>query len=263
MALKLAIAGASGRMGRMLLDAAADDSDVVVVAALDHAASAYIGQTIAGHTLTSDTARLGEADVLIDFTRPEGTLAHLDVCAKKGVCAVIGTTGFSASEHVKLRAFAEQLPLVFAPNMSMGVNITAKLVADAARAFGADADIEVFEAHHSKKVDAPSGTALMLGRAAADARGQVFDEVAVFARHGTTGERVPGTIGFSAMRGGDIVGDHTVFFVLNGERIEITHRSSSRGTYTTGALRAAKWLPGKPVGVYNMHDVLGLGSLGN
>lgn len=260
MAIKLAIAGAGGRMGRMLLNAAASDADVAVVSALEHRGSPLVGQQArAGVSITDDLVQgLKGSDVLIDFTRPEGTLAHLAACADQSVNVVIGTTGFSETQLRELESFADRIAIVFAPNMSLGVNVTAKLVALAAKSLGMDADIEVFEAHHKLKVDAPSGTALMLGRVAAEARGQQFDQVATYARQGVTGEKPPGAIGFSALRAGDIIGDHTVYLVLNGERIEITHRSSSRETYAHGAIRAAKFLAGKKRGLYDMNAVLGL-----
>ncbi|HCG54273.1 MAG: 4-hydroxy-tetrahydrodipicolinate reductase [Betaproteobacteria bacterium] len=259
MALKLAIAGAGGRMGRMLLNAASADRDVALAAALEHAQSPLLGQTIAGLMVTSDLhVGLGQANVLIDFTRPEGTRRHLAACAALKVNAVIGTTGFSESELREIKQFSEQIAIVLAPNMSLGVNVTATLVGVAAQSLGLDADIEVFEAHHKLKVDAPSGTALMLGRVAAEARGQDIAQVAVYERHAVTAEREPGTIGFSTLRAGDIIGDHTVFFVLNGERIEITHRASSRETYAHGAIRAAKFLSDKRHGLFDMNDVLGL-----
>jgi 4-hydroxy-tetrahydrodipicolinate reductase len=256
--LKLAIAGAGGRMGRMLLEAARADAATQVVLALEHAQSPLLGTTVSGYAVSSDLSGLRAAHCLIDFTRPEGTLAHLEACAQYGVHAVVGTTGFDANQLARLRAIAEQVPIVLAPNMSLGVNVTAKLVEQAAKALGLSADIEVFEAHHKLKVDSPSGTALMLGRVAAEARGQRIDEVSVFDRHGVDSARKPGSIGFSSMRAGDIVGDHTVFFALNGERIEITHRSASRATYAEGALHAAKWLVGRSSGLFDMHDVLGL-----
>lgn len=256
--LKLAIAGAGGRMGRMLLDAATADPTTEVRLALEHAHSPLVGSSVGGYSVTADLAALKNVDCLIDFTRPAGTLAHLEMCAQHGVAAVIGTTGFDVEQLARLRSYAQRMPIVFAPNMSLGVNVTAKLVEQAAKALGLAADIEVFEAHHKLKVDAPSGTALMLGRVAAEARGQRIDEVGVFERHGADAARTAGSIGFSSMRGGDIVGDHTVFFALNGERIEITHRSSSRATYAEGALRAAKWLVGREPGLFDMHDVLGL-----
>jgi 4-hydroxy-tetrahydrodipicolinate reductase len=243
----------------MLLNAASTDVEVKLAAALEQAQSPLVGQTISGVTVTSDlNAGLASANVLIDFTRPEGTLSHLAACAALNVNAVIGTTGFSEGQLAEIERFAEQIAIVFAPNMSLGVNVTAKLVSMASQSLGLGADIEVFEAHHKLKVDAPSGTALMLGRVAAEARGQELDKVAVYDRHGVTGERAPGSIGFSTLRAGDIIGDHTVYFVLNGERIEITHRSSSRETYAHGAIRAAKFLADKRQGLYDMNDVLGL-----
>jgi 4-hydroxy-tetrahydrodipicolinate reductase len=258
MPLKLAIAGAGGRMGRMLLAAAEADPAVHVVAALDHSGAPVIGQTLCGAVVTSDIGSVSGSDVLIDFTRPEGTLLHLAACADRGVNAVIGTTGFTEAQLAVVHGYATKIAIVLAPNMSLGVNVTAKLVAMAAGALGMDADIEVFEAHHKLKVDAPSGTALMLGEVAAQARAQNFADVAVFDRHGVSGERAPGSIGFSALRAGDIIGDHSVYFVLNGERIEVTHRSSSRETYAHGAVRAAKFLADKRTGLFGMSDVLGL-----
>jgi 4-hydroxy-tetrahydrodipicolinate reductase len=174
------------------------------------------------------------------------------------VNAVIGTTGFTEAQLAVVRGYSAKIAIVLAPNMSLGVNLTAKLVAVAAGALGMDADIEVFEAHHKHKVDAPSGTALMLGEVAADARSQNFSDVAVFDRSSVSGERAPGSIGFSALRAGDIIGDHSVYFVLNGERIEVTHRSSSRETYAHGAIRAAKFVADKRAGMFGMGDVLGL-----
>ena len=244
MALKLAIAGANGRMGRMLAEAARADPEVNVFAAFDRDDDAH--------------AALNGAAVLIDFTRPEATIAYLALCEKHRVNMVIGTTGFSAGQIELIHQAAEKIAVVLAPNMSLGVNVTAKLVAMAASSLGMDADIEVFEAHHKMKVDAPSGTALMLGGVAAAARGQSLDAVAVYDRHGKNEARTPGSIGFTSMRAGDIVGDHTVFFALKGERIEITHKSSSRATYAEGAIRAAKFLSGKPAGLYTMAAVLGL-----
>ncbi|MFN8986170.1 MAG: 4-hydroxy-tetrahydrodipicolinate reductase [Burkholderiales bacterium] len=258
MPLRLAIAGAGGRMGRMLLAAAEADPAVQVAAAIDHASSPSVGQLICGAVVTDDVGALADSDVLIDFTRPEGTLLHLAACAERRVNAVIGTTGSSQAQLATVRGYSAKIAIVLAPNMSLGVNVTAKLVAMAAGALGMDADIEVFEAHHKLKVDAPSGTALMLGEVAALARSQNIADVAVFDRRGVGGERQPGSIGFSSMRAGDIIGDHSVFFVLNGERIEITHRSSSRETYAHGAIRAAKFLADKRIGLFGMSDVLGL-----
>jgi len=209
--------------------------------------------------VTADLAEgLRGAEVLIDFTRPEGTLAHLAACRAHGVAAVVGTTGFSAAQKAELGALAQQLPIVWAPNMSVGVNVMLRLLAQAAKALGPAYDIEVIEAHHRHKVDAPSGTALAMGEVLARARGLQLERDGVFARHGHTGERAAGSIGFATVRGGDIVGDHTVLFAGSGERIEITHRSSSRANYAEGSLRAARFLRGRAPGLYGMDDVLGL-----
>ena len=254
MSVRVAIAGAGGRMGRALVEAAGATEGVQLGGLLDVTAGNVNGVAVG----TDVAAALRDADVLIDFTRPEGSIAHARACRAARRALVVGTTGFSPAQLEEIRAAAAEVPIVMAPNMSIGVNVSLRLVELAARALGPDYDIEVFEIHHGKKVDAPSGTALKLGEVAAKARGGVLERDGVFARHGVTGERKPGSVGFSAARGGDIVGDHTVFFAGTGERIEITHRSSSRATYAQGALRAAKWLAGKPPGLYDMQDVLGL-----
>lgn len=254
MTLRVAIAGAGGRMGQALLKAARATEGVEVGAALDMAAGRWNDIEI----VTDVAAALKAADVLIDFTRPEGTLAHLRACRTARRAMVIGTTGLQPLQLEEVSVASKDIAIVMAPNMSIGVNVSLKLVELASRALGADYDIEVFEMHHSKKVDAPSGTALKLGEVAAAARGACLESDGVFARHGNTGERRAGSIGFSAARGGDIVGDHTVFFAGPGERVEITHRSSSRATYAQGALRAAKFLAGRAPGLYDMQDVLGL-----
>ncbi len=263
-AVRVTIAGAGGRMGRALLDAATATEGVALAAALDVAGSEWAGRDAGdlcsaarGVTIGTDpAAALANADVLIDFTRPEGTLAHLRACRAAKRSMVIGTTGFAPAGLAEIQAAAKDIAIVMAPNMSVGVNVMMKLVEMAARAL-ADYDAEVFEIHHNRKVDAPSGTALKLGEVAVRARGGTLDGDGVFARHGVTGERKRGTIGFSAARGGDIVGDHTVFFAGAGERLEITHRASSRATYAHGAMRAARFLAGKPPGLYGMDDVLG------
>jgi 4-hydroxy-tetrahydrodipicolinate reductase len=242
--LRLAIAGAGGRMGRMLVEAVAQTADMQLVSAL-------------GRDGDVETV-FANADVLIDFTRPEATLKYLALCKKNNMKAVIGTTGFSTEQKQQIEAFAKHIPIVFAPNMSIGVNVSLQLVEAAAEALGLDYDIEVFEAHHQMKVDAPSGTALALGEAAANARGQKLADVAIYERHHATHARERGTIGFSVVRAGDIIGDHTVFFAGPGERIEITHKSSSRATYAQGAMRAAKFLADKKTGLFDMRDVLGL-----
>jgi len=265
-AVRVAVAGAGGRMGRALLEAATSTEGVALAAALDVAGSALAGRDAGdlvsgarGVRIGSDAnAALKDADVLVDFTRPEGTAAHLAACRAAKRAMVIGTTGFDASQLAAIRAAAKDIAIVMAPNMSVGVNVAMKLVETAARALGPDYDVEVFEIHHKMKVDAPSGTALKLGEVAAAARGAALEKAAVHGRHGVTGERKSGTIGFSVARGGDIVGDHTVFFAGPGERIEITHRSGSRANYAQGAMRAAKWLAGKAPGLYDMQDVLGL-----
>ena len=264
--VRVAIAGAGGRMGRALLEAASATSGVVLAAALEAPASPLAGRDAAelgagakGVKIDTDPAQaLRQADVLVDFTRPEGTLRHVQACvaARRGL--VIGTTGFDAAQLARIREAAAAIPIVMAPNMSVGVNVTMRLVEMAARALGSDYDVEVFEIHHKLKVDAPSGTALKLGEVAARARGQTLESDGVFGRHGVTGERKAGTIGFSVARGGDVVGDHTVFFAGPGERIEITHRSTSRATYAQGAMRAALFLAGRAPGLYDMQDVLGL-----
>jgi 4-hydroxy-tetrahydrodipicolinate reductase len=254
MSVRVAIAGASGRMGLALLEAAAGTPGVALGAALDLEASTWGGIPIG----TDVRSALAASDVLVDFTRPAGTLAHVAACVDLGRAMVVGTTGFDAAQLEAIRAAAERIPIVLAPNMSVGVNVALKLVELASRALGSDYDVEVFEMHHRKKVDAPSGTALQLGEVAARARGACLDRDGVFQRHGQTGERPAGAIGFSVARGGDVVGDHTVYFAGSGERIEITPRSSSRATYAQGAMRAALYVASKPPGLYAMDDVLGL-----
>lgn len=264
--LKIAIAGASGRMGRMLVEAVLAADDLALAGALDIASSPALGQDAAaflGRTsqvlITADfDAGLSGADVLIDFTRPEGTLAHLEACRRHGVKAVIGTTGFTDAQESQISAHAQHLALVVAPNMSVGVNVVLKLLDMAARALNQGYDIEVIEAHHRHKVDAPSGTALKMGEVLANALGRDLAQCGVYTREGVTGERDPSTIGFATIRGGDIVGDHTVLFAGTGERIEISHKSSSRAGYAQGSLRAARYLAGKPSGLFDMEDVLGL-----
>ncbi len=264
--LRIAIAGASGRMGRMLVEAVLAADDCRLAGALDIAGSPALGQDAAafagrqtGVAITDDLqAGLADAAVLIDFTRPEGTLAHLAACSKRGVNAVVGTTGFSPAQLAAVRGHAEGIAIVMAPNMSVGVNVVMKLLEQAARALATGYDIEVIEAHHRHKVDAPSGTALAMGETVAAALGRRLEDCAVFDRHGVTGERDPSTIGFATIRGGDIVGDHTVLFAGTGERIEISHKSASRATYAAGSLRAARFLATRQRGLFDMNDVLGL-----
>ena len=264
--LRIAIAGASGRMGRMLIEAVLAAPDCLLTGALDIADSPALGQDAGafagrstGVTITSDLRQgLAQAQLLIDFTRPEGTLAHLAVCRALGVKAVIGTTGFTPAQKAEITDHAGQIALMMAPNMSVGVNVMLKLLDQAARALNTGYDIEVIEAHHRHKVDAPSGTALQIGEVLAHALGRDLKDCAVYARHGVTGERDPSSIGFATIRGGDIVGDHTVLFAGTGERIEISHKSSSRATYAQGSLRAARFLASRDRGLFDMNDVLGL-----
>ena len=264
--LRIAVAGASGRMGQMLVEAVRTSGDCQLSGALDVAtspalgadAAAFLGQA-SGVLITADLAAgLGGAQVLIDFTRPEGTMAHLATCRELGVKLVIGTTGFSDAQKADIAAAAKDIAIMMAPNMSVGVNVTLKLLEMAARALNTGYDIEIIEAHHRHKVDAPSGTALKMGEVIAGALGRDLKDCAVYAREGVTGERDPSSIGFATIRGGDIVGDHTVLFAGTGERIEITHKSSSRVTYAQGSLRAARFLAGKSAGLYDMFDVLNL-----
>ena len=264
--MKIAVAGASGRMGRMLIEAIRNAPDAVLAGALDVTgapgmgtdAAGFLGED-AGVMITDSLDRaLADADFLIDFTRPEGTLKHLEYCAEHGIKVVIGTTGFDDAGKAAIAAAARHTAVVFAPNMSVGVNVTMKLLEMAAKSFAEGYDIEIVEAHHRHKVDAPSGTALQMGEVVARALGRDLKEVGVFAREGVTGERDPSSIGFATIRGGDIVGDHTVLFAGIGERIEISHKSSSRVTYANGSLRAARFLAGRDSGLYDMQDVLGL-----
>ncbi|MDB5965050.1 MAG: dihydrodipicolinate reductase [Polaromonas sp.] len=263
---RLAVAGASGRMGHMLIEAIRQNPDCVLSGALDLAGSPALGTDAAaflGHAsgvpITSDIRRgLENSAVLIDFTRPEGTMAHLAVCRELGVKLVIGTTGFSDAQKSDIAAAARDIAIVMAPNMSVGVNVTLKLLEMAAKAMATGYDIEIIEAHHRHKVDAPSGTALKMGEVIAGALGRNLKDCAVYSREGVTGERDPSTIGFASVRGGDIVGDHTVLFAGTGERIEVTHKSSSRATYAEGSLRAARFLQGRDTGLFDMFDVLGL-----
>ena len=242
--IRVAVAGASGRMGRMLIEAVGAADDMALAGTLDVGLDTRAG--------------LANAQVLIDFTRPEGTLAHLAVCRELGVNAVIGTTGFSDAQKDEIKAHAQHIAIMMAPNMSVGVNVVFKLLDMAARALHEGYDIEIIEAHHRHKVDAPSGTALKMGEVVAAALGRDLKDCAVYAREGVTGERDPSSIGFATVRGGDIVGDHTVMFAGTGERIEITHRSNSRAGYAQGSLRAARFLAGRQSGLFGMNDVLGL-----
>ncbi|MEY3517445.1 MAG: putative Dihydrodipicolinate reductase [Pseudomonadota bacterium] len=265
---RVAIAGASGRMGRMLAQALVESADCQLAGALDVADSVHIGNDATGFlgqasgvVIKADLhAGLQHAQVLIDFTRPEGTMAHVKACREKGVKMVIGTTGFSDEQKREIQAASQDIAIVMAPNMSVGVNVTLKLLEMAAAALANDYDIEIIESHHRHKVDAPSGTALKMGEVIAQALGRDLKQCAVFDRQGHTGARPDKAIGFSSIRGGDIVGDHTVLFAGTGERIEITHRSSSRSTYAEGSLRAVRFLAHQQHGMFDMFDVLGLRS---
>lgn len=264
--MKIAIAGASGRMGRMLIETVLNDADAKLAGALDRTGAPQLGQDAGaflgkstGVVLTDDIERVfADADFLIDFTRPEGTIAHLEAALRHNVKMIVGTTGFDDAQKAQLRAAGEKIGIVFAPNMSVGVNVTMKLLEFAAKQFAEGYDVEIIEAHHRHKVDAPSGTALAMGEVIAGALGRDLKDCAVYGREGVTGERDPSAIGFSAIRGGDIVGDHTVLFAGIGERIEITHKSASRLSYAQGALRAARFLAGRDAGFFDMQDVLGL-----
>lgn len=263
---EVVIAGSAGRMGRALLEATAAAPDMRLVAALERTGSPWIGHDAGelvgaaiGVKISAELDfALARASVLIDFTRPEATLVHLDACRRHRVAMVIGTTGFDAAGREAIAAAARDIPIVFAPNMSVGVNLLFKLIELAARVLNEGYDIEIIEAHHRHKVDAPSGTALRMGEVIADALGRDLAQCAVYGREGVTGERRPETIGFATVRGGDIVGDHTALFATVGERIEITHKASSRMTFALGALRAVRFLADKRVGLFDMQDVLSL-----
>ena len=263
---QVAVAGASGRMGHMLIEAIRGSTDCQLAGAVDIPSSPTIGNDAAaflGHAsgipVSADLrVALADAQVLIDFTRPEGTLAHLKACRELGVNAVIGTTGFGDGQKELIADAARDIAIVMAPNMSVGVNVTLKLLEMAAKALNTGYDIEIIEAHHRHKVDAPSGTALKMGEVIATALHRDLKDCAVYARHGVTGERDPSSIGFATIRGGDIVGDHTVLFAGTGERIEISHKSSSRVSYAQGSLRAVRFLRGRKNGLFDMADVLDL-----
>nr|PZN03844.1 MAG: 4-hydroxy-tetrahydrodipicolinate reductase [Pseudomonadota bacterium] len=264
--MNIVIAGAGGRMGRALIEAVLKSEDLRLAGAFDLPGSPALGRDAgeglgrtSGVRIVDDyEAAIAAADCMIDFTRPEGTMRHLEACVRLGKAAVIGTTGFSSADRRAIETAAAKIPVVFAPNMAVGVNVVFKLAEVAARILGDEYDVEIIEAHHRHKVDAPSGTALRLGEIVAQALGRDLDAVARHGREGLTGERDRKTIGFHAVRGGDIVGEHTVLFAGEGERVEVTVRSSSRMTYAVGALRAARFLQGKKDGLYDMWDVLGL-----
>lgn len=264
--LKVVIAGCSGRMGHALLESVFSDAELVLHGAIDRPDSPQIGRDAgeqfgkaSGVKISHEVeAALAGADVLVDFTRPEPSLQYLAACQQAGVRLVIGTTGFSTEQKQQIESAAQDIGIVFAPNMSVGVTLLINLVQSAAKVLAEGYDVEIIEAHHRHKVDAPSGTALRLGEAAAAALGRDLETCAVYGREGVTGERDSNTIGFATVRGGDVVGDHTVLFAGIGERVELTHKASSRATFALGALRAAKFLQGRQSGLYDMRDVLGL-----
>lgn len=263
---KVVIAGVTGRMGHALLEGIFADNELQLHGALDRADSPQIGRDAGeqfgkytGNLITGDLqAALNGADVLIDFTRPEASMLYLQACQQANVKHIIGTTGFSAEQKALIEQAAKKIAIVFAPNMSVGVTLLINLVEQAAKVLNDGYDIEVVEMHHRHKVDAPSGTALRLGEAAAQGLGVALKDCAIYAREGVTGEREAGTIGFATMRGGDVVGDHTVVLAGIGERIELAHKASSRATFALGALRAAKYLSAHNTGLFDMRDVLNL-----
>ncbi|MDF3935072.1 4-hydroxy-tetrahydrodipicolinate reductase [Pseudomonas citronellolis] len=265
---RIAVMGAAGRMGKILIEAVQQtNGGAGLTAAIDRPDSTLVGADAGelaglgriGVPLSGDLAKVvDEFDVLIDFTHPSVTLKNLEVCRKAGKAMVIGTTGFSAEEKALLGEAAKEIPIVFAANYSVGVNLCLKLLDTAARVLGDEVDIEIIEAHHRHKVDAPSGTALRMGEVVANVLGRDLEKVAVYGREGQTGARERETIGFATVRAGDVVGDHTVLFAADGERVEITHKASSRMTFARGAVRAALWLEGQGNGLYDMQDVLSL-----
>ena len=266
-AIKVGVIGAGGRMGRMLIEAVQDNAQTTLNAAIERQGSSLVGAD-AGEIaaigrlevqIVDDLkAVINDIDVLIDFSLPDATEQNMQICAANKVAMVIGTTGFNEQQEQVLKEASKQIAIVYAGNYSTGVNLSLKLLAMAAKAFGNDADVEVIEAHHKHKIDAPSGTAYMMAEAVAEARGQNLKDVAVYGREGQTGEREAGSIGIHAIRGGEIIGDHTVMFIADGEVVEITHRARARMTFAAGAVRAATWVIKQEIGQYNMQDVLGL-----
>ena len=266
-AIKVGVIGAGGRMGRMLIEAVQNNAKTTLNAAIERQGSSLIGAD-AGEVAAIGRlevqivdeleAVINDIDVLIDFSLPDATEKNMQVCAEHNVAMVIGTTGFNEAQEKVLATASEKIAIVYAGNYSTGVNLSLKLLGMAAKAFGNDADVEIIEAHHKHKIDAPSGTAYMMAEAVAEARGQNLKDVAIYGREGQTGERESGTIGIHAVRGGEIVGDHTVMFIADGEVVEITHRARERMTFAAGAVRAATWVTEQAIGQYDMQDVLGL-----
>ena len=265
--INVGVIGAGGRMGRMLIEAVQENPQTTLNAAIERQGSSLVGAD-AGEVaaigrlevqIVDDLkAVINDIDVLIDFSLPDATEQNMQICAANKVAMVIGTTGFNEQQEQVLKEASKQIAIVYAGNYSTGVNLSLKLLAMAAKAFGNDADVEVIEAHHKHKIDAPSGTAYMMAEAVAEARGQNLKDVAIYGREGQTGEREAGSIGIHAIRGGEIIGDHTVMFIADGEVVEITHRARARMTFAAGAVRAATWVIKQEVGQYNMQDVLGL-----
>ncbi len=266
-AIKVGVIGAGGRMGRMLIEAVQNNAYTTLNAAIERQGSSLVGAD-AGEVAAIGRlevqivdeleAVINDIDVLIDFSLPDATEKNMQVCAEHNVAMVIGTTGFNDAQEQVLAKASEKIAIVYAGNYSTGVNLSLKLLGMAAKAFGNEADVEIIEAHHKHKIDAPSGTAYMMAEAVAEARGQNLKDVAIYGREGQTGERESGTIGIHAVRGGEIVGDHTVMFIADGEVVEITHRARERMTFAAGAVRAATWVTEQAVGQYDMQDVLGL-----
>ncbi len=266
-AVKIAINGAAGRMGRALINAALVTPNAKLSAAVDRPncpdlgmdAGSFVGLPASGVELSDNlAAALAASDVLVDFTRPEGTMTALDACVKASRAMVIGTTGMTPEQKTRIDAAAKQIPICMAANFSIGVSVTMKLLELAAKTFGNTVDIEILETHHKHKLDSPSGTALVMGEVVAQATGRNLKDVALYGREGQVGARDRNTIGFSAIRGGDVVGDHTVMFLAEGERLEITHKATSRLNFAQGAIRTAIWLSGRKPGFYSMREVLGL-----
>ena len=264
--MKIAVVGACGRMGRMIIESVLKDGQATLVSAIDQPGTMEIGKDAGelvgmpcGVAVSSDVEEgIARADCLIDFTRPQGTLEHLEICRRHKVAIVIGTTGIDDAGKAAIASAAREIPIVYSPNMSVGFNVVIKLLDAASRILNEGYDIEIVEAHHRHKVDAPSGTALRMGEVIADALGRDLKTCAVYGREGYTGERDPSTIGFATVRGGDIVGDHTVMYCGTGERVEISHKAGSRVPYALGSLRAVRFLAGRSCGLFDMQDVLGL-----
>ena len=265
--INVGVIGAGGRMGRMLIEAVQNNPQTILTAAIERQGSSLVGAdagevAAVGHLnvqIVDDLQSvINDIDVLIDFSLPDATEQNMQVCAANNVAMIIGTTGFNAQQEQVLAKASEQVAIVYAGNYSTGVNLSLKLLGMAAKAFGTDADVEVIEAHHKHKIDAPSGTAYMMAEAVAEARGQNLKDVAVYGREGQTGAREAGSIGIHAIRGGEIIGDHTVMFIADGEVVEITHRARARMTFAAGAVRAATWIVQQSAGQYSMQDVLGL-----